>query len=107
MSVEQISDLNRIYGEIEIEKISRTIKPDQIDNTAPEQLSTVGYDVLAIVAPPDLQMAFLKAANGRPVIFSESERIIIKNADGTEDKVVFKFKCWRQLKKFEIVTEVL
>lgn len=102
MSKEQKDDLHRIYGEYELMQINKTI------NSAFEIADDIkDADVIAIVAPINLQQQFLKIAGERPVITATSERIIVKNEDGSEDKVVFQFKNWIQIKKIEVVTEIL
>lgn len=99
---DQLTDLNRIFGDVVVTKVSKTV------NTAFElQEEIADADIIGIVAPINLQQQFLKLANGKPVIMSTSDRIIIKQDDGSEDKVTFKFKNWIQLKKIEVVTEVL
>ena len=62
-------------------------------------------DIIAIVAPINIQAQFLKLAAGKPVIMAKSERIIEKDPDGGEDKVVFKFVKWERLVKIEVETE--
>ena len=102
MSTEQHADLTRIFGQIEINQINRTI------NSAFDlQPEIEAADVVAIVAPINIQQQFLKLAGDKPVITATSERIIVKQEDGTEDKVVFQFKNWQRLVKIEVITEIL
>ena len=102
MSAEQRGDLTRIFGQVEINQVSKTV------NTAYElQAEIDDADVVAIVAPINLQQQFLKLAESKPVITATSERIIVKNDDGSEDKVVFQFKNWLRLVKIEVITQVL
>ncbi len=99
---DQINDLMRVFGDVTITKVSKTI------DTAFELKDEVAdADIIAIVAPINLQQQFLKLAAGKPVIMSMSDRIITKSDDGTEDKVTFKFKNWIRLVKIDIVTEIL
>lgn len=60
-------------------------------------------DILAIVAPINLQQQFLKIAEGRPVIIAVNDRVLIPQKDGSEDKVAFKFVKWEQLIKIEVI----
>ena len=53
-------------------------------------------DVIAIVAPINLQQQFLILAAGKPVIMAVSERKLIPQETG-EDKVEFHFVKWEQL----------
>ena len=84
-------DLKRIYGEVTINQVSKTI------NSAYDLQAEINEaDIVGIVAPINIQQQFLKLAGDKPVISATSERIIVKNEDGSEDKVVFQFK---ELKK--------
>ena len=60
-------------------------------------------DIIAIVAPIQLQQQFLKLANGKPVIMAVNDRVLVPNPEGGEDKVTFKFVKWEQLDKIEVV----
>lgn len=99
MSKEQFKDLQRIYGQnILINQINRTIKSayelaDEIE----------AADIIAIVAPINLQTQFLKLANGKPVISARSKRILLEDGE----KVEFRFDGWYQIEKIEIVTKDL
>jgi hypothetical protein len=102
LDTDQLADLNRIFGDVVVTKVSKTI------NTAFELKDEVDdADIIAIVAPINLQQQFLKLAGNKPVIMSTSDRIITKSDDGSEDKVTFKFKNWIRLVKIDVVTEVL
>ena len=95
----QLQDLKRIYGEdIELIKVNGTIPnafilQDLIDLC----------DVIAIVAPINIQQQFLAIAKTKDVIVAQSERRLVKSEDGTEDKVNFIFTNWFKLEKIEVV----
>jgi hypothetical protein len=94
MTADQQQDLNRIYGNVEITQINKTI------NSAFEiQEEIEQHDIIAIVAPINLQQQFLKIAGSKPVIAARSKRII----DG-EDNVIFVFDGWYQIIKIDVVT---
>lgn len=94
MTPEQMSAL----GDIEIKQCNRTV------NSAFEVAEEAAdCDIIAIVAPINLQAQFLKIAAGRPVIMAVSDRVLIPQADGTEDKVQFVFRKWEQIEKIEVV----
>lgn len=98
MSKDQLADLKRIFGEIEIHQINKTIKhASELSKEIEEN------DVIAIVAPLPLQQEFLKAAGNKSVIFCKNKRII--SEDGK--KVEFKFDGWFKIKKIEVITEQL
>jgi len=102
MTEDQKNDLIRIFGEVEINQINKTI------NTGFELKEEIeASDVIAIVAPINIQEQILRVAKDKPVITATSERIIVKQEDGSEDKVVFKFKNWTRIKKIVVKTEVL
>ena len=96
MSEAQKTSLVKKLGEIEIHQVNKTIKAAyelkaDIDNA----------DIIAVVAPINLQQQFLKLAGNKPVISAVSERKIVN-----ENKVEFIFKKWIELKKIEVVTEL-
>ena len=81
---------------IEIIQIDKTINnayeiKDEIDKA----------DIVAVVAPINLQKQFLDIAGDKPVIMAKSDRIIVPQPDG-ESKVEFKFNKWEQLKEIKI-----
>ncbi len=87
-------------GEVEIEQISATI------NHASEISEAIGRnDIIAIVAPINLQREFLAIAGDKPVIMAKNARDIVHNAEGGEDKVIFRFVKWERLLKIEVVME--
>lgn len=87
-------------GEIEIAQINKTV------NSAYELKEEIdAADVVAIVAPINLQQQFLKLAGNKPVIIAETKRELVKSEDGTEDKVNFVFNGWTRLVKIEVITE--
>ena len=86
-------------GDVEITQISVSIAnafelSDEIEKA----------DIIAIVAPINLQQQFLKLANGKPVIMAVNDRVLIPGDNGEEEKVAFKFVKWIQLDKIEVVT---
>ena len=94
MTLEQRAAL----GDCEIVQCNRSI------NSAFEvQEEARECDILAIVAPINLQQQFLKIAEGRPVIMAVNDRVLIPQEDGSEDKVAFRFVKWEQLIKIEVV----
>lgn len=102
MTEEQKNALKNKLGSLQVNQVNKTVK------SAFELKAEIdGADVIAIVAPINLQAQFLKLAGNKPVITAISDRIIIKNDDnGTEDKIAFKFNRWEQLKKIEVITEL-
>ena len=62
-------------------------------------------DVIAIVAPINLQQQFLKLAGEKPVIMAVNARELVPDENGGETKVVFKFVKWERLLKIDIIKE--
>ena len=99
MSEDQAQDLKRIYGDVTINQVSKTINSayelqDDINNS----------DVIAIVAPVNLQQQFLKLAEGKPVISARSKRLVDLNDD---TKFIFVFDGWYQILEVKVVTQDL
>lgn len=87
-------------GDCEITQVSKTI------NSAYELADEIAAaDIVAIVAPINIQAQFLKLAGDKPVITAKSQRLLVHQDDGSEDKVVFQFEKWERLVKIEVVTE--
>lgn len=94
MSPEQESALGDVG---QIDQINRTIKSayelqDEINS----------HDIIAIVAPVNLQQQFLNIAGDKPVIMAKSDRILTKDENGREDKATFKFNKWEQVKNISV-----
>ena len=94
MTQDQLSAL----GNVEILQINRTIQSayeiqDDINKA----------DIIAIVAPINLQQQFLKLAGTKPVIMAVNDRVLVPQPDGSEDKVTFQFVKWEQIDKIEVV----
>ena len=100
MTPEQLKAL----GDVEINQINRSISSayeleEEINNS----------DIIAIVAPINLQQQFLQIAGDKPVIMAVNDRRLIPQ-EGGEDKVEFHFVKWEQLdeiviKKHDFVVE--
>ena len=87
-------------GDVEIMQINKTINSayelkDEIDEC----------DIIAIVAPINLQQQFLKLAEGKPVIMAVNDRVLIDQENGSESKVEFRFIKWERLLKIEVQKE--
>lgn len=97
---EMTEDQRAALGNVEICQINRSI------NSAYELADDIQEaDIIAIVAPINLQQQFLKMAGNRPVIMAVNDRVVIPQEDGSEDKVAFKFVKWERLIKIDIIKE--
>ena len=91
-------------GDVEVTQINRTV------NSAYELQEDINdSDIIAIVAPINLQQQFLKIAGNKPVIMAVNDRRLIPQ-EGCEDKVEFHFVKLEQLdeiiiKKHDFVVE--
>lgn len=63
------------------------------------------FDVIAIVLPINLESQVLSIVGDKPVIRAENKRVLVPQADGTEDKVVFQFNGWKRLVEIKVVLE--
>ena len=67
------------------------------------------FDIIAVVMPINLQQQVMNLgkdiAKSVPVIIAKTNRVLVKNDDGSEDKVIFQFAGWERLVKIEVVTE--
>lgn len=96
MTEEQKSAL----GDCEIVQVNKSIQ------SAYELADEIAEcDIIAIVAPIQLQQQFLKLAASKPVIMAVNDRVLIPQPDGTEDKVAFRFVKWERLVKIEVIKE--
>ena len=87
-------------GDCEIVQVNKTI------NSAFELKNEIdACDIIAIVAPINLQQQFLQLAGEKPVIMAVNNRILVPQEDGTEDKVSFQFVKWERLIEIKIVKE--
>lgn len=99
LSVEQLADLVRIFGNVEVNQVNKTIA------SAAEIRSDIDEaDVIAIVAPLPLQQQFLQLANGKPVCFCKNDRIVDPD-DNT--KVAFAHAGWFQIEEIKVVFKPL
>lgn len=96
---EMTPDQRAALGDSEITQIDKTIKH------ASELADEISQcDVLAVVAPVELQREFLEQAGDKPVITAVNDRILVPTENG-ESKVQFSFVKWEQVKKIDIVKE--
>lgn len=90
----------KALGNCEIMQVNKTI------NSAYELKDEIdACDIIAIVAPINLQQQFLQLAGEKPVIMAVNNRILVSQEDGTEDKVSFQFVKWERLIEIKIVKE--
>jgi hypothetical protein len=102
MTEEQMDALVQIYGPVQIHQINKTVKSaNELEN------EIKGSDVVAVVAPVELQAEFLQVANGIPVISCRNKRTIVKTEDGKEEKEKYVFGGWYEIEKIDIVTRDL
>lgn len=109
MTVDQKTDLERIYGEVEIKKLDGTV-------SSWREITEAGADceVLAVVLPPAILADLTNPRNNsKPVIRAIANRVetgnmIINPATGKEEKEYqFEHAGWERVVKIEVVTERL
>lgn len=100
MSDAQLAALTAKFGDVNVTQVNKTI------NSAFElQDEITANDIIAIVAPLNIQAQFLKLAGDKPVIVAETKRELVKDENGGEDKVNFIFNGWTRLIKIDVITE--
>lgn len=97
---EMTADQRAALGNCKITQINRSIQ-----NAYELEQEIKENDIIAIVAPINLQQQFLKIAGEKPVIMAVNDRVLVPQEDGTEDKVEFRFVKWERLLKIEVVKE--
>ncbi len=63
------------------------------------------FEVLAVVAPINLQQQILSVSGEKPVIIAQSNRVRVSTPEGEEPKFEFEFAGWHKLVKIEVITE--
>ena len=101
---EMTNDQLAALGDVEVTQVNKSISSAY---ELEEEIKAA--DIVAIVAPINLQQQWLKLAAGKPVIMAVNDRHLIPQPDG-EDKVEFHFVKWEQLdeiviKKHDFVVE--
>lgn len=90
MTAEQLGALERKFPDgISINKT--------VDSARELQNDIDDADVIAIVAPIGLQAEFLRLAGDKPVITALTDRVLVQQPNGEEDKVEFRFVKWERL----------
>ena len=99
MTTEQYAALETKLGEpVDLVQVDKTIQSAyELQNEIEEA------DIIAIVAPINLQQQFLKLANGKPVIIAQSKRMPRGEDANGEPQYEFVFEGWKQLVKIEVV----
>lgn len=99
LNVEQLADLTRIYGELVVTRVNRTIQ------TAKELAAEIeAADVVAVVAPLTLQAELLQLCKEKPLLICKNDRII-DPTDGS--KVSFQHAGWFRVKEVRVEIEQL
>ena len=97
---EMTEEQKKALGDCEITQINKSI------SSAYElQEEIAAADIVAIVAPINLQAQFVKIAGDKPVIMALSDRVLVPDENGGESKVEFHFVKWERLVKIEVVKE--
>lgn len=109
MTQEQLEDLNRIYGKIEVKTFDKTISGWKDVVEAGEDC-----DVLAVVLPPAILADLTNPRNNtKPVIRAKANRVptgktIVNPAtDKEEAEYRFEHAGWERVVKVEVVVEEL
>ena len=93
---EMTTEQRNALGEVELMVVNKTI-----DSAYELEEEIAAVDVVAIVAPINLQQQFLKLAGDKPVIMAVNDWVSVPQ----ENKIVFRFVKWERLLKIEVVKE--
>ena len=109
LTKEQLDDLKRIYGDIEIKTVDKTVNSwmDVVEAGS-------DCDILAVVLPPSILADLTNPRNNsKPVIRAKANRIptgktVLNPSSGKEEvEYMFQHAGWERVVKIEIVTESL
>lgn len=109
LTKEQIADLERIYGEIQVTTFDQTVS-----NWRDVVAAGADCDILAVVLPPSILAELTNPRNNtKPVIRAKANRVptgnsIINPATGKEEtEYRFEHAGWEQVLKIEVVVQPL
>lgn len=95
MTLGQLIDLRNFFGSVEVKQISYPVQH------AKEVLKDIRKsDIIALVAPLEIQKQFLELSDGKPVLFCRNQR----DHDGPNG---FKHGGWFRIKKIDCEFEPL
>ena len=109
LTQDQLNDLNRIYGMVEVKTFDQTV-------TSWKEVAEAGYDcdILAVVLPPAILADLTNPRNNtKPVIRAKANRVPTGNttfnpATGkNEAEYRFEHAGWERVLKIEVITEDL
>jgi hypothetical protein len=116
MTQEQFSALESKLGAITVTQIDGTMQNVHVPflskvngeeevEVPPFKELISSFDIIAIVAPINLQQQILQVAGDRPVIMAKSNRVRKEVPEGQPEEFEFIFDHWYQLIKIEVITE--
>lgn len=117
MTSEQFSALESKLGSITVTQVDGTMPSvhvpflakvngkEEEQEVPPFKEQIKSYDVVAIVAPINLQQQVLSVAGDKPVIMAKSNRVRKEVPEGQPEEFQFIFDHWYKLVKIEVVTE--
>lgn len=109
LTEEQLNDLNRIYGDVEVKPYDKTVSSwkDVVE-------AGKDCDVLAVVLPPAILADLTNPRNNKkPVIRAKANRVptgrtVVNPATGKEEtEYCFQHAGWERVVKIEVVVEAL
>lgn len=107
MTPDQVADLERIYGTIEVTQVTETVT----DIRGQLGAAIEAADVVAVVLPIGMLPDVLRLAGNRPVIQAKNDRIptgnMVERNGKLEQEFQFRFAGWFRVRKVEVVLEAL
>lgn len=117
MTAEQYSALESKLGSVTVTQIDGTMPNvhssfmakvnggEEEEEVPPFKQLISSFDIIAIVAPINLQQQILSVAGDKPVIMAKSNRVRKEVPEGQPEEFQFIFDHWYKLVKIEVVTE--
>lgn len=99
LSTDQICDLERIYGEVEVRQHS-----ENVGRVSDLRNEIADADVIAAVLPVNMLSDLLREAGGKPVIRARMRRTLVPDPDGGEPKTVMAHEAWEQVLRVQVET---
>lgn len=108
MTPEQFADLERVAGD----EIKLNVYSDSVKDIADLKDAISKSEIIAAVLPSGLMSDLWKSLDGQMLVEAASERVatgrtLVLNDGRREKEFIFRHKCWKQILKYDVVSEEL
>lgn len=104
LNEDQLHGLARVAEDgVKVTTINETV-------SSAAQVADLGrdFDILAVVLPTDLLAGLMEILPpGKMVVVAKNKRVLLKNPDGTEDKVKFIYDGWDVIDELKFVHHII